>query len=192
MLTKSIIVSGISNLSDARYCAGMGVAYLGVCADPTDPTYLSVDKFNEINGWLSGISWILEMANADVEEILAVCEKYEVVGVYTDSVTTALALLQHGKQVLFKSDAETSPQKLAQYDLLGVVVDYSTLVASINHSTKLGNTPIYVHGAVDLDELQSIQDDKRIAGVMLQGGMEERPGFKNMDDLIDALEIFEL
>lgn len=191
MLTKSIIVSGISNLSDARYCAGMGVAYLGVCADPNELAYLTVDKFKEIKGWLSGISWILEMASADAEEILATCEVYQVAGVITDSVPTALALLERGKQVLFKCDAETLPQEITQYDLLGIVVDYSTLLASIDYTTKLRNATIYVNGDFDSEALHTIRDDNRITGVMLRGGMEERPGFKEMDDLIDALEIFE-
>ncbi|MDP5139439.1 MAG: hypothetical protein NWP83_03100, partial [Spirosomaceae bacterium] len=76
MLTKSIYVSGVNNLSDARYCSGMGVEFIGVSMDEHDPNYLPVEKFNEINGWLVGINWIAESSDSNAESLIEKCEIY--------------------------------------------------------------------------------------------------------------------
>lgn len=190
MLSKSILVSGISNLSDARYCSGMGVAYLGVCTDPENPAYLSVDTFNEINGWLSGINWILETDATTVGEILIKLDNYAVAGVYTSDPKIASELAGKGIKVLLKlpENAEISFSE----QLIGVVVAYEKVSSSIYVQAKLAESvPIYVTGNFSNEDLEEIKEDTSISGIVLYGGIEERPGFKNMDDLIDSLEIFE-
>ena len=53
MSLKTLVkVGGVTNLSDARYCAGMGVAILGFCPEPSRPDYVDLDKFKEITNWI--------------------------------------------------------------------------------------------------------------------------------------------
>lgn len=186
MLTKSIIVSGISNLSDARYCSGMGVEYLGVCIDPSNPSYLTIERFNEINGWLSGINWILETESTDVEEILAACKVYEVAGVFAATAEIANKLIENNVKVLINEAVSTI--SISDNNVLGIVADYNELHSTIREAANL---PLYIRGDLSIKNLESIRENEAIAGVILAGGIEERPGFKNMDDLIDALEVFE-
>ncbi|MFM1835376.1 MAG: hypothetical protein RJA04_63, partial [Bacteroidota bacterium] len=49
MLKTLVKVSAITNLSDARYCAGMGVDLLGFPLGK-----ISIDQFTEIRNWLAG------------------------------------------------------------------------------------------------------------------------------------------
>lgn len=186
MLTKSIIVSGISNLSDARYCSGMGVEYLGVCIDQDNPSFLPIERFNEINSWLSGINWILETESKDIAAILSACKTYEVAGVSTDSPEMMEQLQAHDINVLFKNDVFRHFS--VQNGILGLVIEYPALETTLQFSSVV---PIYVAGELTIEQLEEVRDNESIAGVILNGGVEERPGFKNMDDLIDALEIFE-
>ena len=74
MLQKPLIyVSRITNLSDARYCAGMGVDMIGFVIDPNDADYVSPSLFQEIMGWISGpkkVIQIPEISHLDFEKIV--------------------------------------------------------------------------------------------------------------------------
>lgn len=60
-------VSRITNLSDARYCAGMGVDLLGFVVDPADPDYVSPDSFQQMIGWVSGPARVMEVGTFKVD-----------------------------------------------------------------------------------------------------------------------------
>lgn len=60
-LCTAVKVSRVNNLSDARYCAGMGVRWIGFCLDATEPAYLPFSKALEIASWLSGVAFIGEL-----------------------------------------------------------------------------------------------------------------------------------
>jgi phosphoribosylanthranilate isomerase len=83
---------------------------------------------------------------------------------------------------------ERVTELVSERGILGVVVDYSALT---NTLASEAGFPIYIAGELTVEQLEEIRDNEGIAGVILSGGIEERPGFKNMDDLIDALEVFE-
>ena len=55
MALKSVVkVSNLSNLSDARFCSGMGVELLGFGVVPGTRHYMAPEIFHEIRGWLAG------------------------------------------------------------------------------------------------------------------------------------------
>jgi phosphoribosylanthranilate isomerase len=51
----SILIRGINNLSDARYCAGMGADKLSFVLDPSLPGYLEPAVVKELAGWIAGV-----------------------------------------------------------------------------------------------------------------------------------------
>ena len=55
-LKLKIKVGNITNLSDARYSAGMGVDWLGFRMDNIDP-----QTFREITGWVTGPRFVIEI-----------------------------------------------------------------------------------------------------------------------------------
>ncbi len=64
MLQKSFLyVSRITNLSDARYCAGMGVDMLGYVVDPAHDDYVSPQQYQEMVGWISGPARVIEITS---------------------------------------------------------------------------------------------------------------------------------
>jgi hypothetical protein len=66
MLKTKVKVSSIENLSDARYCAGMGVEWLGF------PLAMPLEKFAEIRNWLAGVQIVGEASGLKPEEISSV------------------------------------------------------------------------------------------------------------------------
>jgi phosphoribosylanthranilate isomerase len=55
-LVTKVKAANITNLSDARYCAGMGVEWIGFPSQDVSPA-----MFAEITGWLSGPQWVIEL-----------------------------------------------------------------------------------------------------------------------------------
>src|SRR5690606_31205998 len=61
MALKTFVkISEVNNLSDARYCAGMGVNLIGFSLDPTNPKAVTPEQFSEITGWISGVKLVGE------------------------------------------------------------------------------------------------------------------------------------
>ncbi len=62
MPLKTVVkVGSITNLSDARYCAGMGVDFLGFRAVEGQENYLPPKKYQEIRGWITGPQTVAEV-----------------------------------------------------------------------------------------------------------------------------------
>ncbi|MFT6971874.1 MAG: phosphoribosylanthranilate isomerase, partial [Roseivirga sp.] len=76
MALKTFVkVSGINNLSDARYCAGMGVNQVGFEIEEGSPNYVDQQSFKEIKGWLSGVEFVGEI-NGSVGSIANLVKDY--------------------------------------------------------------------------------------------------------------------
>ena len=76
MALKTLVkISNVTNLSDARYCAGMGVDMLGFSMDADSPDYIEPKKFAEIRGWVAGVQIVGETQSTDpdvIEQLLEV------------------------------------------------------------------------------------------------------------------------
>jgi phosphoribosylanthranilate isomerase len=68
-LKTKVAVGGVTNLHDARYCAGMGVDWIGFPLDPALPSYLGKEAFEEIAGWITGPVLLGEVASAQGLEL---------------------------------------------------------------------------------------------------------------------------
>ena len=65
-LKTEVKVGHISNLSDARYCAGMGVQYLGFSMDSNSEHYVDQDTLKTIKEWIVGPKIVGEFSNLDI------------------------------------------------------------------------------------------------------------------------------
>ena len=66
-----VYVSRITNLSDARYCAGMGAELLGYVIDPSHPDYVSPENYQQMVGWISGPARVLEIVSSESIDMAA-------------------------------------------------------------------------------------------------------------------------
>ena len=51
-MLPALKISGITDLHDARYCAAVGIGYLGFSID--GPDAVSTEKLGQIKSWISG------------------------------------------------------------------------------------------------------------------------------------------
>src|SRR5690606_27876233 len=78
MLKTQVKVGNISNLSDARYCAGMGVDMLGFAVIPGQEDYVPEPLYQDLRGWISGPAIVAELYGITPEmNLQAILQAYQ-------------------------------------------------------------------------------------------------------------------
>lgn len=189
MLKTKVKAGNITNLSDARYCAGMGVDWLGFPIDAIDPK-----KFTEITSWVSGPQFVLELGAGAIPESV---NQYPV-----NILQIALAQLEISKSLTNRSFIITLP--LAdwhenKFELVNNKDRILGLLITISHSqstdpASLKEIAEHFEVLINLDACPySLNEilDFTIAGVNVSGNQELKPGLKDYKDLAVVLEQLE-
>ena len=217
MALKTFVkISAINNLSDARYCAGMGVDMLGFALEPTNPDAISPEKYTEIIGWLSGVQFVGEFEQSSLKQINEILENYPINALQTanDNVLDEIhnkrkkADLEDFIPVIFK--LWISPtcdlydlygyceayEKKANYFLLEHVDKKPNEEFSLDELEQLekltARFPIILGSGFNKNNVNDLIDNYKISGISLKGGAEIRAGYKDFDDLAEILEIIEI
>ena len=179
-LAKQVKVGNVTNLSEARYCAGMGVDYLSFPISSVDPK-----TFKDITGWVSGPKFGIEISvgegiksyQADfvVKQIQFLDEEVEQHPLIVQLSPSDLPsmrdrLILHKNQILFLEISSTNISLLQQ---------------SINELKE--DFKIFVRLNGNLEDYLNLPVD----GLSLVGNAEERPGLKEypIADVLERLEI---
>lgn len=209
MALKTIVkISGVNNLSDARYCAGMGVELMGFCLDPTNELSISPEKFAEITGWISGVDLVGEFCESSGIVIKELVESYSLDYIQINNVQEMAYISTIDMPVILNIDVSTleEPEYLReileeQADLVAYFVltkggpetDAAAFDKFLPEITSLAKDyPILLGFAISAANVHSILNTAGIAGIELQGGDEIKPGFKDFGELADILEALEV
>jgi phosphoribosylanthranilate isomerase len=184
-LRTFVKVGSITNLSDARYCAGMGADLLGFRAVPGHDNHITSKQFQEIRGWVTGPQIVVEIYGlSDASAWSSIQEEYR-----PDMVELGLrelAILSHQPSLPFilalapgeQVPANSHPTYLLinadDADLLRLAAKYPVLVTV--QQTSL---------------VPSLLDGGGIRGLALQGGQEDRPGMREYNELGEILEMLD-
>ena len=196
-LKTRVKVSSVTNLSDARYCAGMGVDLIGFNVDPEHADYVDPVKFSEITSWISGVSFVLEYFGSDRSLLEDLAVEYDTNVVEIKSTRLLKYPLDDIKYILNFNDESLNGGSLESY-LKTNPADYY-LYSSENNSSILEEVlsfskqhKIIVSSGISVDNVDDILEENELFAIGLQGEEEEEPGFKDYDDLADMLEKLEL
>jgi phosphoribosylanthranilate isomerase len=192
MPLKTLVkVGNITNLSDARYCAGMGVEMLGFNVVDGTANYINPSSFQEIRGWLSGPLVVAELYSASNKTIAHVPENYrpdlfELSVHELDLVTnleTGLILSvdknSFDRQLLERWKHRIRFLAVSQADYENNFIDHVKNDFDILVATN------------DNTIITALTDDRNVKGITLLGGQEIRPGLKDFDALASVLELLE-
>lgn len=199
MALKTFVkVSNISNLSDARYCAGMMVDMLGFNIDPRSDKQLSPSDFKEITGWISGAAIVGEFQNAEKENICQALNEYAIDYIQISDINKVESINLLGKPLIFhlsidnKEDLQGMKGKLSYLDeLVKMVVIKSgdaALFEAIDAKIGYYNANLQLlkgYGLLDNDHLS------KFPGIEIEAAEEDKPGFKDYGDLMSVLELLE-
>jgi phosphoribosylanthranilate isomerase len=203
-LQTLVLVSNITNLSDARYCAGMGVEMLGFTLDLQDSSYVEPGSFKAITEWVAGIHTVGVIPQTDAQDAKELIQAYPVDYMMTETSTDWPALREIGIpllcQVLVDGDF-TAQWFTYHYAAIQPYVDYFVLVSkqdAISNTvveqitTVSAEFPLILGFGIHEQTVQSLLKNTSLKGIALKGSHEIRPGFKDFDDLATILELLEV
>ena len=188
-LRTFVFVSGINNLSDARYCAGMEVDQLGFHIEKDHPNYTAPDKFTEMAEWLSGVDFVAEVSSpqATFENIT----DYDVQTIKIENLDQVDVALGTGLDVVFATTDVSTARKAWSFS--GENLSYVLFSGPVDQAIELANEmPVVATEGISPETINELLDKSKLKGIGLEGGDEIRPGFKDFDELADILEALEI
>ncbi|MFC5407978.1 N-(5'-phosphoribosyl)anthranilate isomerase [Larkinella bovis] len=205
MALQTIVkISNVTNLSDARYCAGMGVDLLGFSMDEQSQQYVAPEKFKEIRSWVAGLHIVGETVSIDALEIERLLALYEpdVLQIEEPALLPYLSIFDC--RIILKADLSLlTLDQLETYfsSIQSDQVDYYLLESKsqINLDDELKTVlkklaaqyPILLGIGFSTESIHDLLAELPVQGIALTGGEEDRPGSREFGELMDILEVLE-
>lgn len=201
-LKTLVKISEVNNLSDARYCAGMGVEMLGFSLDENHPKFIELAKLREISTWISGVKSVGEFSGENVENMNYLAKELGLDYVQLNLPVKKEALKEIHKPLILKLSIETfSKNELENYfreykdsvEFFLLESDKHDSVLPILEDLKFWckSYPILLGIGIKAENLDVILKEITPAGLALKGGEEIKPGLKTFDELSEILEALE-
>lgn len=188
MKLKTIVkVAEVNNLSDARYCAGMGVDFMGFVMKHKTKQIITKENYLAITGWLEGVKFVGEFWGATDEEIIVMQEACDFSFVQSDSIEQCERLSKRGIKTMFF----TEEYPLIAFPFVSfVIVEGLSLDLGRGLQVACSLNQILLGGNISESQVMGLLEEE-VRGIQLKGGDEIRPGYKDFDELASILEILE-
>lgn len=203
-LRTSVIVNGINNLSDARYCAGMGVDIVGFNLKLDDPERVQPETIKEISGWIAGVQVAGEFLRARPDLINELAEEFNLDYIQLDVPYLIDEIEEINRPVIQKVfiNKDTVESELMEMMELYSPFVHSFIIFSDDFSSVdetntrflaslAANYKIYLGFGIGKDNITATLESIKPAGIGLQGGHEIKPGLKDFDELAEIFEEIE-
>jgi phosphoribosylanthranilate isomerase len=188
MLMTKVKVGKITNLSEARYCAGMGVDFLSFPVSSVDPK-----TYREITSWVAGPKFGIEIESATTDLITQYQCDFISFGIDT---TDASAPDFNGRKLFVCLDInDWFVQRMNLMRVKEQIVHIELNVPLLNDAAM----NILLQASKDFDILLKItfamgREQIRklpIAGISLDGDGETKPGYKEypLSEILEQLEV---
>jgi len=187
MLRTRVKVGNVTHLSDARYCAGMGVDFLGFPVGASGG--LSPEQVKEIGGWISGPEFFLE---PDRELAAEELNRYglSTIQVKAHQLITAARLANCSFIVTLEPQQwHEVKNTLAHLRVLFVELTFSKALPPALLEEIKTSYPVYI--LVENKEQLAIASDWPVDGFSFTGSGEIKTGLKDFSVLASMLESLE-
>lgn len=184
-LRTFVKVGNITNLSDARYCAGMGADLLGFRVIAGQESHITPKQYQEIRGWVTGPQIVAELYGmTDAGSLTGIQEDYR-----PDLVELGLSELS------ILSEEPPLPYILAlapgEQVPAGNNPAYILLTSGDPAVQQLATSYAVLVAVQQTSVAQSLLEGGSIKGLALQGGQEDRPGLREYNELGEILEMLD-
>lgn len=183
----------MSNLTDARYFAAMGVDFLGFCCNTGTELYCAPSKIKEITEWVEGPVFVLEFDGwQNEDEIKAVLDSglgqalhFGAFSTYTYNFGVPVF-----KDIILDTIAEAD---LHQVDFPVIRSDKpfgslsETSLEAILTMSKAKQ--VFLDLPFNTSDINTLLNTLPQCGLVIRGGEEEKTGVKSFADLDDVFEI---
>lgn len=171
--------SSLTNLSDARYAAGMWADFIGFCFDPSSPDYIEPNKAKEIAAWINGPLIVGEFGQQPKEWIADFVKAIPLQAIEIPANYSDVSIIDLGLPILLKTETKETTPLMAHAKCL--VCESEELMEALNKSTEL----TILYQPKDSGALTNIE---QYAGLALKGEVETAPGTRNHDAWTELLE----
>lgn len=191
-----LLIRGINNLSDARYCAGMGADKLTFVLDPALPEHLDVKTVKELAGWVAGVELIGEFDQLSAPVINAIAADCGLDAVLLHSLRSAEQLAEIAPPVYL----ELRPESLladapVAASVAGLVVAVPGSVTNDTLEvlrTAATQYPLWLGPGLQPALAQELANELPLAGLFFPSGNEVKPGLRDFDQLEAVFEALEV
>ncbi|SMB99840.1 phosphoribosylanthranilate isomerase [Hymenobacter roseosalivarius DSM 11622] len=202
-LLTSVLVRGINNLSDARYCAGMGADGLIFTLDPALPGAVDAATVRELAGWVAGVELIgefgEEMPVSEMNRLVEECGLQRVLLHQRPEAALSVPALLHAPLFLITSDSLRNEMLLQYQPVLAAGLG---VVASLNMddlpearqealAAAATQLPLWLSGTITAANVSGLLSVIQPAGLILDGGNEIKPGLRDFEELAAVFEALE-
>ncbi len=196
-------VGNVTNLSDARYCAGMGVDLLGFPVDASRPGHVTPAAFGAIAGWVAGVQFVGEVDDADTVNLTQLLDVYALDWLQVSRTADWSELRHYGVSLICRVDWDavgTADRFFETYGPVAPHVSYFLLeseAASLDEAARAAvaeiakQYPLLLGFGLEPDTVEDALAQTAVRGIALRGSQEIRPGYKDFGALADLLETLE-
>ena len=191
-----LLIRGINNLSDARYCAGMGADKLTFVLDPSLPGHLDTKAVKELAGWIAGVELIGEFDQLSTHEINAIAAECSLDAVLLRTPRTSEELAEIAPPVYLELPADFAAlgQPLPASPI-GFVLELPTpetpeIRAALQQISA--QTPLWLGPGLHPDRARTLATTLPLAGLVFPSGDEVKPGLRDFDQLEAVFEALEI
>ena len=195
-LKTKVKVGQVTNLSEARYCAGMGVELLGFPIG-SGAHQLSLDGAKEIIGWIAVPQLVFEMEHCvDAHILQQVTERLPTCHIQVSLDHLSLDCIKKIKNHPLMLSAGYESRKDILKRAEGLEVKY--IVLKINNLdvdwNEVGAINARIPVLIAHQQPDGVNEliQRPISGLALNGTPETKPGLKEYNHLADILEALEV
>jgi phosphoribosylanthranilate isomerase len=203
----NIKICGITNLEDARFCAGAGADFLGFIQYPESPRYVDPEMANQIIAWVYGPRPVGVFVNEDAATINRICETagFQLAQLHGNEPPEVCAAVDQSIIKAFRiAPGESVDAIRTRMERYRDVADYFLL--DTHHPTLWGGTgvtfdwdiarrlaidyPVFLAGGISQANVAEAVTAVDPFGVDLSSSLEAHPGKKDFDKVgafFDAL-----
>lgn len=203
-LIVPVMVRGINNLSDARYCAGMGADSLTFRLDPAFADALTPETVQELSSWVAGVQLIGEFDALPIDQINALAQQCGLHAVLlhrrhtpdelAELAIPALRLISWVPDMLPEDVSLLLREQAPHYQGFVIATPPDPLpnpAQSIRLTEQARQYNIWLGAGFAPDNLRSYVETVAPAGIVLQGGDEIKPGLRDFDEMEAVFEQLE-
>ena len=190
-----LLIRGINNLSDARYCAGMGADKLTFILDPALPGHLDTKTVKELAGWVAGVELIGEFDQLSAPEINAIAAECALDAVLLRSFRTRDELAEIAPPVYVELPPTTTAAAHSLPDFLaGILIELPAIdtAETLAVLKEIGSQhPLWLGPGLNPDRARTLATHLPLAGLVFPSGDEVKPGLRDFDQLEAVFEALE-
>lgn len=188
-LRYPVKVNRVNNLSDARYCAGMGVEILGISNE------ISAQEYIAITGWVTGLDICLDIYK-NVDNVVDLVNELKPTYVETASIEHLVKLKESGIKTIYRIEGGNYDSILEKSNIVNSNASYVNISNAQLSEDQLIDLCSKFNVILDVDgystpKIEELCNSVAPAYIALNGGHEMAPGLKSFDEMAEVLEYLE-